>query len=863
MPSINTSTDDPSIENHTATRDFQSQQAVLHTKTPHSQQSQAGSTSSNANINIANASPTRNRQPHQPATSFLLVADSSALKHPVPTSSYSTVPRSCRFNYAADKSFLDSATPVDEMSFPSRQHVPVGTRDSHDLSLSPRQVTRDSLVTTMLLSLDQMGLDQFPSPPTALPAAYDSTRSSEDFPGPDVTRARTWSDHSGRRHGHSMSSDMESIEEPGRVHASRTRRSNSSSNFHSAAAAATRKMSLREPLHRAQQPPSVTPGPSHTRGGRPRSKNSSGTSTSIDAGYSHVTGGQRWAQGGSDGRSTSFDQGELHANPRSQWHVEFSQSFLADEYDAAPMPTVPGGPRRVTAPMMPQAGAPVHQPPPDHTPPMTAVEPSPNKKNNTMTGRRAELRFNRRQNQKGPPPLDLDSAPAPHIGYEKSKEAPSPTRTTPHAKDRPGFFRRVFGSKASTSSNDPSQPFPNPDDAPQHIASQMRAPATSTPPRSRDMSSPPSHTQVLQKKSSSFFRRRKKSMSEYDVRQDAPPPLPTSMPVAAKPVVSPAPAPAVSSPNKAEAEADGGRLLVATQSALPSPVSSLRMVMNPYLKDQPMQAFAGETPAGDRPVTPEDDREPTRGFSPGYEPSPNAKIRAVQTGNDMADKVADKDLRRTDTPSRPPPEVPRPGEVKNNSFLDLDGASELDVESAHAEPVPEGQANLALPIEGTGSVSPASTGTGYKSVPSAPPSIAVESRQTSPTAKTEDKTIDTPLDEPDSFVIGDPTDDDRQKALKIFEGKEEYISKEKAAAWMGEEGPIRQRTLRAYMDLYDFTNESILKGLRQMCARLVFRAETQQVDRILVTFATRWCDCNPNHGFKSMGKSTRTLKRRS
>jgi Sec7-like guanine-nucleotide exchange factor len=56
------------------------------------------------------------------------------------------------------------------------------------------------------------------------------------------------------------------------------------------------------------------------------------------------------------------------------------------------------------------------------------------------------------------------------------------------------------------------------------------------------------------------------------------------------------------------------------------------------------------------------------------------------------------------------------------------------------------------------------------------------------------------------------------------------------------------------MDLYDFENQSVLTALRQVCTRLVFRAETQQVDRILVAFSSRWCDCNPNHGFKTTGK---------
>jgi hypothetical protein len=112
-----------------------------------------------------------------------------------------------------------------------------------------------------------------------------------------------------------------------------------------------------------------------------------------------------------------------------------------------------------------------------------------------------------------------------------------------------------------------------------------------------------------------------------------------------------------------------------------------------------------------------------------------------------------------------------------------------------------------------------------------------------------------PLDEP-NFVVGEPTEDDRQKAQKIYDGDEDWISKAKAAAWMGEEGPIRQRTLQAYMELYDFKNQSVVSALRQVCGRLIFRAETQQVDRILVAFSKRWCDCNPNHGFKATGEPT-------
>lgn len=132
------------------------------------------------------------------------------------------------------------------------------------------------------------------------------------------------------------------------------------------------------------------------------------------------------------------------------------------------------------------------------------------------------------------------------------------------------------------------------------------------------------------------------------------------------------------------------------------------------------------------------------------------------------------------------------------------------------------------------------------------PNVRVESSESTPSTQTTPKPAK-PIDEPE-FVVGEPTEDDKQKAQKIFDGNEDFIQKEKAAAWMGEEGPVRQRTLQAYMDLYDFKNSSIVNALRDVCCRLILRAETQQVDRILVAFSKRWCDCNPNHGFKSIGK---------
>jgi hypothetical protein len=162
------------------------------------------------------------------------------------------------------------------------------------------------------------------------------------------------------------------------------------------------------------------------------------------------------------------------------------------------------------------------------------------------------------------------------------------------------------------------------------------------------------------------------------------------------------------------------------------------------------------------------------------------------------------------------------------------------------------ESSIALPIQDGDGTFASPTDSMYQSAMSLP-SFQVNSAEPSPVLE-EAKSFD----EPD-YVMGEPTEDDMQKAQKIYDGNEDFIQREKAAAWMGEEGPVRQKTLRAYMDLYDFKDKSIVASLRLVCNRLVLRAETQQVDRILVAFSKRWCDCNPSHGFKHMGMFTLVL----
>lgn len=55
------------------------------------------------------------------------------------------------------------------------------------------------------------------------------------------------------------------------------------------------------------------------------------------------------------------------------------------------------------------------------------------------------------------------------------------------------------------------------------------------------------------------------------------------------------------------------------------------------------------------------------------------------------------------------------------------------------------------------------------------------------------------------------------------------------------------------MSMFDFSSTNILSALRALCSKLVLKGESQQVDRIIDAFSKRWCECNPNHGFKNAG----------
>ena len=893
--------------------------------------------------------------------------------------------RALNTNQPKTETFFDDATPVDRSTV--NDHDRDQLRDSHDLSFAEGASASDSVVDNMLLSLDQFSTGHMFSNPGPQYTNY----SEDDSFLRDNSYRPPGSRHRGHTYTSSRSSDFDlHREEPSRVAAQhpRSRRSNSSNNI---GTPVSRKGSLRDafPARQTNSPYGQHQQTGHLRGGGKKSSKGSGSS-SMDFGQTGLLGTQRLGFGK---RSASFDHSNTGDRPRmTPVKVEsvldrgrMAYQNYPDDYDAAPEPTIPAGPRRVQEP--PQSLA-VYPPQPSYAPPQApgsrrrgSVRSNTSYKTLRKNKSQAEPNM-RTQAQEFVNASTLRDIPA--VPLVQNPSAPSPTvaaRKPPfpsadpvaQAREKPGFFRRVFGggsSKTQTQpTNSPSTPNnlqgePSPASSNQrapekdstysqvrprttpnthsnHKATQLKSSSrpsqtTSGPQKELQQPAPP----VLTKKPSSFFRRRKKSMSE----NTRPPVMALDFTPPPRPVVPAQPSPSV---------------------------SSLRKVMNPYLND------AGRTAERfyetREPQSAEDgaNGEQPRGFSPGYKPRKHAIVRTVKPnsrGNDKtppssrgeqpkasnlasADSpqlklktrhgksaiastreetfLADSSSCNEDRSGRMSPmharngvkETQRSGTRLTSPSRNQSGSEgRSDCETNGDAPVelippthqamagsasmsqitsgvedegwviteptkkeqtlvgqtstsanrawlnvtqPEDQCgdtvdDLNLPLEAArssqqsleklspttpGPASPTSPNDVFHSATSLP-IVQVESRESDPMPATvEDRSKHT-----------EPNDTDRERALQIYKGDDSTVSKAQAATVLGDMTMTGMRTRKAFMDLFDWTGFNILAAMRDLCSKLILKAETQQVDRILMSLSERWCECNGSHGFKAVGK---------
>ncbi|CAK4030719.1 PH and SEC7 domain-containing [Lecanosticta acicola] len=290
----------------------------------------------------------------------------------------------------------------------------------------------------------------------------------------------------------------------------------------------------------------------------------------------------------------------------------------ATDLDAAPEPSIAGGPRKM---QNPTATGPVYVNAATSKNKASTLRKITTQQDLRSAGNPPRLSppipqdirsqaadFVRTSSMRGtlPPPSAHDMrAPSPAVASRRRE--PSPPR------DKPGFFKRVFGGSSSRAvstpvagSNQSAQQ--NGNEKPPAVArSASQASAGSHPPQNevkqlKEAASAPPPT--LNKKPSSFFRRRKKSTSEAV----QPPPLPIP-------------------PSNTN--------LRSVKAAEPSSsVSSLRKVMDPFLTQETSAANGKperQQGGGFRPQTADsknehDDSEDPDMFHSGYTPPPDASL---------------------------------------------------------------------------------------------------------------------------------------------------------------------------------------------------------------------------------------------
>lgn len=829
------------------------------------------------------------------------------------------------------------------------ERPPNHERISHDLSLTENP--RHSVVDNMLLSLNPDQPRQF-SPPSSKPPRSAGSQGS--------------STKSLRHRGHLPSSSSASDttytidNSPSRfsTHFNRGRRSNSSSNFQSTL---DRIDSVRPSEdHGPIRPPNTSiiqhPGTvdrssvPNTRAGRKSSKSSG--SSSVDLG--HIGGAAQW-QNTLHKRSSSFGHGGLRSDysfPAPPAQPKPNAGLVRyPSSEIAPTPTVPSGPSiRDPFPALP-ARAPYHTQQAaflQHKGSHDSMTAHKLKKVRAEGADKAGLRTSRSKSPEKARGTHRIPATQSHttsrLGTEVDDRPVSPARglsepllsLRQHAetpRERPGFFRRVFGSSRNTanSSNErrPSQLHSSMHSvradsrvsfAPSHTLQSQGSGEDGIPPSAQRV-----HPTVA-KKPSSLFRRRKKSVSEPEPASgpsQLPPLIAPNNPLQPGPSLRQAMDPFLHSPSVTKSEPralrDMGpqdfnfrklsasnqrpafRRASSSQRSLqeahkanmapdPSGSSTLRMRENlnlgskvesddnqlhpptdSYLhdnsssEDRAVGAGSLSAPGQDGTMAPNRtankspvdaaynrDRDPRlrgrKSFSSDRTPTSSGKSTPLAQRNANSTLTGHKDIQKNaGSQGRLTTAHTTPAERKPSLATSSTGSDRVWLQPDNSDENVHQSSGVSQQANDVPAVSPLSNHESAASVVGKEePGQEAKIDEMEPSAAVQPN-------EPPTLLIDDcePTADDGELASRVYHGDESLVERAKAAAWLGDEGPERARVRRAYMDLLEWQNMNILVALRDFCARILLKGETQQVDRLLDALSFRWCACNPSHGFKA------------
>ncbi|KAG1307474.1 hypothetical protein G6F64_006789 [Rhizopus arrhizus] len=114
-------------------------------------------------------------------------------------------------------------------------------------------------------------------------------------------------------------------------------------------------------------------------------------------------------------------------------------------------------------------------------------------------------------------------------------------------------------------------------------------------------------------------------------------------------------------------------------------------------------------------------------------------------------------------------------------------------------------------------------------------------------AKEEELTTDTKVLITEDLIAKEDDDQEakaKETAQRLWNEDESIVSKEKMAEWLGQGKAFNSTVLAHYMQYFNFDDMRLDTGFRKLCSKLYFKAEAQQIDRILEAFANRYWECN-------------------
>ncbi|GAA97747.1 uncharacterized protein L969DRAFT_55427 [Mixia osmundae IAM 14324] len=186
-----------------------------------------------------------------------------------------------------------------------------------------------------------------------------------------------------------------------------------------------------------------------------------------------------------------------------------------------------------------------------------------------------------------------------------------------------------------------------------------------------------------------------------------------------------------------------------------------------------------------------------------------------------------------------------------NSIIDGELLPPLGFEDAHETPMPTAQSTtagsinvpkgLALNVDTSGELPPVSESSRLSALLAAASAEARQTRLSGGSATLPSPILPRELSSVPDWAEGHAPE---ELALKFWNNEEGFLRPQERAEWLGSLPSLNQRTLLAYIGLFDFAGLRIDAAFRLLCDRLYLKGETQQIDRILAAFSARYHEQN-------------------